>query len=112
MSVSGKNQGDKYRVKNDCINMVYRKIHGTIIEIFVEEFLYTGIGSLSKKYSSQQIDPDTLKAKSQKLEYADEFINIGEEDYWILNSRTIKYLNENQEEETQKFVFEDLSLLK
>ena len=112
MSVSGKNQGDKYRVKSNCINMVYRKIHGTIIEIFVEEFLHTGIGSLSKKYSSQSIDPDTLNAKSQKLEYEDEFINIGEEDYWILNSRTIKYLNQNQEEETQKFVFEDLSLLK
>ena len=112
MSVSGKNQGDKYRVKNNCINMVYRKIHGTIIEIFVEEFLDTGIGSLSKKYSSQTIDPETLKPKSQKLEYVDEFTNIGEEDYWILNSRTIKYLNQNQEEETQKFVFEDLSLLK
>ena len=112
MVVSGKNDGDKYRVKNDCINMVYRKIHGTIIEIFVEEFFHTGIGSLSKKYSSQTIDPDTLKAKSQKLEYVDEFTNIGEEDYWILNSRTIKYLNQNQEEETQKFVFEDLSLLK
>jgi len=112
MSVSGKNKGDKYRVKNDCINMVYRKIHGTIIEIFVEEFLDTGIGSLSKKYSSQSIDPDTLKAKSQKLEYEDEFINIDEEDNWILNSRTIKYLNQNQEEEIQKFVFEDLSLLK
>ena len=111
MSVSGKNQGDKYRVKNDCINMVYRKIHGTIIEVFVEEFLDTGIGSLSKKYSSQSIDPDTLKARSQKLEYEDEFINIGEEDYWVLNSRTIKYLNQNQEEETQKFIFEDLSLL-
>jgi len=112
MSVSGKNQGDKYRVKNDCINMVYRKIHGTIIEIFVKEFLHTGIGALSRKYSSQSIDPDTLKAKSQKLEYMDEFINIGKEDYWILNSRTIKYLNQNQEEETQKFVFEDISLLK
>ena len=112
MIVSGKNQGDKYRVKNDCINMVYRKIHGTIIEIFVEEFFHTGIGSLSKKYSSQSIDPDTLKARSQKLEYEDEFINIGEEDYWILNSRTIKYLNQNQEEEKQKFVFENLSLLK
>jgi len=112
MSVSGKNQGDKYRVKNDCINMVYRKIHGTIIEIFVEEFLDTGIGSLSKKYCSQSINPETLKAKSQKLEYLDEFINIGEEDCWILNSRTIKYLNQNQQEETQKFVFEDLSLLK
>ncbi len=112
MSVSGKNQGDKYRVKNNCINMVYRKIHGTIIEIFVEEFLNTGIGYLSKKYSSQSIDPDTLKSKSQKLEYEDEFINIGGEDYWVLNSRTIKYLNQNQEEEIQKFVFEDLILLK
>ena len=111
MSVSGKNQGDKYRVKNDCINMVYRKIHGTIIEIFVEEFFHTGIGSLSKKYSSQSIDPDTLKIRSQKLEYEDKFINIGEQDYWILNSRTIKYLNNNQEEETQKFLFENLSLL-
>ena len=111
MSVSGKNQGDKYRVKNDCINMVYRKIHGTIIEIFVEEFLDTGFGLLSKKYSSQQIDPDTLEVNSQKLCYEDEFVNIGKEDYWILNSRTIKCLNQNQKEETQKFVFEDLCLL-
>ena len=111
ISVSGKNKGDKYRVKNNCINMVYRKIHGTIIEIFVEEFLDTGTGSLSKKYSSQQIDPDTLKANTQKLEYEDELINIDKSDYWILNSRTIKYLNQNQEEETQKFVFEDISFL-
>ena len=56
--------------------MVYRKIHGTIIEIFVEEFLDNRIGSLSKKYSSQQIDPDTLKINSQKLEYEDKFVNI------------------------------------
>ena len=111
MYVSGKNEGDKYRVKNDCINMVYRKIHGTIIEIYVEEFFDTGIGSLSRKYTSQQIDPDTLKANSQKFQYEDEFINIGGGDFWLLNSRTIKYYNHTQEEEIQKFVFEDLSLL-
>ena len=45
------------------------------------------------------------------MEYEDEFLNMGKDDYWILNSRTIKYLNQNQEEETQKFVFEDLCLL-
>tara|TARA_B100000886_G_scaffold331788_1_gene283711 strand:- start:174 stop:827 length:654 start_codon:yes stop_codon:yes gene_type:complete len=111
MIVSGKNEGDKYRVKNTSINMVYRKIHGTIIEIFVDEFLDTGIGLLSKKYSSQQIDPITLKPNSQKLEYQDEFINIHNEDYWILHSRTIKYLDQNKEEEIQKFIFEDLLLL-
>ncbi len=111
MSVSGKNQGDKYRVKDGCINMVYRKIHGIIIEIFVEEFLDTGIGTLSKKYSSQQINADTLETNSQKLEYEDEFLNIGRDDYWVLNSRTIKFLNQNQEEETQKFIFDDINLL-
>ena len=111
MAVSGKNQGDKYRVKNDCINMVYRRIHGIIIEIFVEEFFDTGNGFLSKKYSSQQIDPDTLETDSQKLEYEDEFLNMSKDDYWILSSRTIKYLNQNQEVVTQKFVFEDLDLL-
>ena len=111
MSVSGKNEGDKYRVKDNYINMVYRKIHGTIIQIYVEEFLDTGMGSLSKKYNSQQIDPETLKLNPQKLEYEDEFKNIGRDDYWILNSRTIKYLNQKQEEETQKFIFEDLSLM-
>jgi hypothetical protein len=45
------------------------------------------------------------------LEYEDRFINIGSKDIWILNSRSIKYLNKNQEEEIQKFTFEDLSLL-
>jgi hypothetical protein len=111
MGVSGKNEGDKYRVKNECINMVYRKIHGTIIEIFVDEFLDTGNGFLSKKYSSQQINPDTLRVNSQKLEYEDNFVNIGSNDYWVLQSRTIKYLNQNQEQEIQKFVFEDISFL-
>ncbi len=111
MSISGKNEGDKYRVKNECINMVYRKIHGTIIEIFVDEFIDTGIGFLSKKYSSQQINPKNLKANSQKMEYYDDFINLGKDDYWILNSRTIKFLNQNREEELQKFIFEDLRLL-
>ena len=111
MMVSGKSEGDKYRVKNNCINMVYRKIHGIIIEIFVQEFFDTGKGFLSKKYTSQQIDPNTLKANSLKLEYEDRFISIGSQDIWVLNSRSIKYLNKNQEEEIQKFTFEDLSLL-
>ena len=111
MLVSGKGEGDKYRVKDNCINMVYRKIHGVIIEIFVQEFLDTGTGFLSKKYTSQQIDPNTLRANTLKLEYEDKFINIGPKNIWILNSRSIKFLNKNQDEEIQKYIFNDLSLL-
>ncbi|MDC3170777.1 DUF3386 domain-containing protein [Prochlorococcus sp. AH-716-E13] len=111
MIISGKCEGDRYKVKNNCINMVYRRIHGIIIEIFVQEFFDTGNGMLSKKYTSQQINPINLKANSLKLEYEDRFINVGPQDIWVLNSRFIKHLNKDQEEEIQKFTFEDLSLL-
>ena len=56
MSVSGKNQGDKYRVKNDCINMVYRKIHGTIVEIFVKEFFNENLNYGSMNFSIYNIN--------------------------------------------------------
>ena len=111
MIVTGKSEGDKYRVKNNCINMVYRKIHGIIIEIYVQEFFNTGSGILSKKYSSQQFDSKTLKPISMRLDYEDRFVNIPSSSIWILNSRFIKYLNKNKEEEIQKFIFEDISLL-
>ena len=111
MIVSGKNEGDKYRVKNNCINMVYRKIHGVIIQIFISEFFDTGNGFLSKKYTSQQIDPETLEVKSLELQYEDIFTNVGYENIWLLKSRTIKYSNKTGDEEIQKFIFEDIQLL-
>ena len=111
MIVSGKSEGDKYRVKNNCINMVYRKIHGFIIEIFVQEFFDTGTGILSKKYTSQQLDPNTLEAYSPKLDYEDNFIKVGQNNIWLLHSRFIKYQNQNNDLEKLKYVFEDLTLL-
>ena len=109
MKISGKNDGDKYRVKDECINMVYRKIHGTIIQIFVQEFLDTGYGFLSKKYTSQKIDPVTREVCSPKMEYEDNFLKIGT-NIWILNSRSIKY-SDNEKDVSHNFIFEDLSLL-
>ena len=111
MQVYGKNNGDKYRVKENRINMVYRKIHGTIVEIFVQSFLDTGVGFLSKKYTSQQIDPETLSPKNSLLEYEDQFEKIGYKDIWLLNSRKIKFLNKNKKEENYEFIFEGLDLL-
>ena len=110
MIVSGKNNGDKYRVKAGCINMVYRKIHGTIIEIFVKEFFDTGFGFLSKKYTSQQIDPKTLTPNSVKWEYEDNFINIGSKNRWFLESRLIRGVKDGKEN-IQKFVFENIKEL-
>ena len=109
MIVFGKNEGDKYRVQDDRINMVFRKIHGVIIEIFVKEFFDTGMGFLSKKYSSQQLDSNSLLPKSQKLEYEDNFKKINSNGLWVLESRIIKSFNEKNKEIINKFIFSDLS---
>tara|TARA_B100001029_G_scaffold167430_1_gene160626 strand:- start:450 stop:1097 length:648 start_codon:yes stop_codon:yes gene_type:complete len=110
ISVSGKNEGDKYRVKDNKINMVFRNIHGLIIEIFVEEFFDTGLGFLTKKYTSQQLDNKSLNPLSPKYSYLDEFTNI-ERGLWLLKSRSIEYLNEQNKPVKKNFKFENLILL-
>tara|TARA_Y100000589_G_scaffold316973_1_gene342359 strand:- start:112 stop:759 length:648 start_codon:yes stop_codon:yes gene_type:complete len=111
IEVSGKNEGDKYIVKDKKINMVYRKIHGVIIEIFVEEFLDTGKGFLSKKYTSQQLDIKTLTPKSKILEYEDNFINLGINNFWALEKRNIKFIDDNDKQESINYSFMDLTAL-
>ena len=111
MEVSGKSNGDKYRVKEGTINMVFRKIHGVIIEIFVEDFFDTGNGVLSCKYSSQQLDVISLKPKTQKYNYLDNFIKIKNTDLWVLESRTINFKNKEEEELTNQYIFKNMENL-
>ena len=109
IEVLGKNEGDKYIVKDKKINMVFRKIHGVIIEIFVQEFIETGNGYLSKKYSSQQLDIESLTPKSKILEYEDNFVDLGINSTWVLESRTIKFLDDNNKINTINYMFKELS---
>jgi len=109
LEVFGKNEGDKYIVKDKKINMVFRKIHGVIIEIFVQEFIDTGDGFLSKKYSSQQLDIETLIPKSKILEYEDNFVNLGINNIWVLESRIIKFLDDNDRINEIRYIFKELS---
>ena len=109
IEVLGKNQGDKYIVSDKKINMVFRKIHGVIIEIFVQEFVETGIGYLSKKYSSQQLDIKTLTPKSKIMEYEDNFVNLGINNIWVIESRIIKFLDYKNKTKEIKYIFKELS---
>ena len=110
IEVSGKNEGDKYRVKENKINMVFRKIHGVIIEIFVDEFIDTGNGFLSTKYSSQQIDIENMTPKSNKVEYEDNFVNLGSNNIWVLESRIIKFLDDKNKTNNISYLFKELSI--
>ena len=111
MQVSGKNEGDKYRVRDGNINMVFRKIHGIIIEIFVEKFFDTGNGVLSCKYSSQQLDTISLIPKTQKYKYLDNFIKIENTNLWVLESRTINYKNKYGKDSISRYVFKNIETI-
>ena len=111
IEVLGANEGDKYIVKDNKINMVFRKIHGVVIEIFVQEFIDTGDGFLSKKYSSQQLDIKTLLPQSKTFKYEDNFVNLGIDNTWVLESRNIKFIDDNDQENNLKYFFKELHAL-
>ena len=111
IEVLGKNKGDKYKVKDKKINMVFRKIHGVVIEIFVDEFLDTGDGFLSKKYTSQQLEIETLIPISKKFEYHDYFINLRNTNIWALESRNIRFIDDKGIERNLNYSFKELSPL-
>ena len=110
--VGGKNEGDKYRVKNDVVTMVYRHIHGNLIIILTNDVTHTGNGYLSKSYSSQYLDPITKKEIKGKSFYQDDFISLSKEGPWVLSSRSIH--QESLQGSTinkQVFSFSDLKSL-
>ena len=110
--VGGKNDGDKYRVKDDVVTMVYRHIHGNLIIILTEDVTNTGNGYLSKSYSSQYLDPISKKDLKGKSFYKDNFIPLGKGGPWVLSSRSIhQESSEGSIINKQVFSFSDLKRL-
>jgi len=87
--VGGKNEGDKYRIKDDVVTMVHRHIHGSLIIILTKDVTHTGNGYLSKSYSSQYLDPTSKRDLKGKSFYRDDFIPLFQGGPWVLSSRTI-----------------------
>ena len=87
--VGGKNQGDKYRVKNNVVTMVYRHIHGNLIVIHTQDVFHTDDGYLSKTYTSQYLDPITKEKNQEQTFFNDKFILLSEGGPWVLASRSI-----------------------
>ena len=110
--VGGKNEGDKYRVKNNVVRMVYRHIHGNLIVILTEDVTHTGNGYLSKSYSSQYLDPISKKDLKGKTFYNDDFVPLYKGGPWVLSSRSIYQKTlEGLRINKQNFSFSDLRSL-
>ncbi len=110
--VGGKNEGDKYRVKNNVVTMVNRHIHGNLIIIHTEDVTHTGNGYLSKSYSSQYLDPISKNDLKGKSFYKDDFIPLYKGGPWVLASRSIHQKSlEGSISNKQVFSFSELKSL-
>jgi hypothetical protein len=88
--VGGKNAGDRYRIKDDVVTMVYRHIHGTVVTIFTTAITETGSGYLSRTYTSQYSDPLTGSPRGGKNSFTDTFAPLAPEGPWVLVERIVE----------------------
>ena len=57
--MGGKSEGDKYKLRNNEVCHVHRRIHGTLVTIDTFSSHDTGAGYLSHRYDSVYADPAT-----------------------------------------------------
>jgi len=88
--VGGKNTGDRYRIKDNVVTMVYRHIHGTVVTIFTESTTDTGTGYLSRSYSSQYADPATGAPRGGRSQFMDTFVPLSGTGPWVLSERVVE----------------------
>ena len=70
--------------------MVYRNIHGKIVNIYTTEISQTSEGYLSKNYNSKYIDPLSGKVISKINYFTDNFIPLYQNGPYVLSSRFIQ----------------------
>ena len=109
--VGGKNAGDRYRIKDDVVTMVYRHIHGTVVTIFTNSVTQTGAGYLSHTYTSQYSDPATGAPRGGVNAFTDTFVELAEGGPWVLAERRVESEGEGREAASKQvttYRFEDL----
>ena len=110
--VGGKNEGDRYRIKDDVVTMVHRHIHGTVVTIFTTAVTDTGAGYLSKSYTSQYADPASGEARGGRSSFTDTFVPLEGNGPWVLQQRVIATEAHGETPAgSQTFRFEDLQAL-
>ncbi len=110
--VGGKNKGDRYRIKDNIVTMVYRHIHGSLVNIYTQSVIETKDGYLSKLYTSQYKDALTGKNRRGKSYYMDDFQPLYEGGPWVLSKRVIRSEKFQETQETeQTFIFTELNKL-
>lgn len=106
--VGGAAMGNRYRVRDNIVCFVHRKIRDLVVNIETFSTLQTRAGYLSTGYRSTYLDPETGQVKNPETTFRDTFENIG--GYYLLTQRLI-CTEENGASKITEVQFSNLKLL-
>lgn len=105
--IGGAGTGNYYKLKNNAVSFVHRRIGTKIVNIDTTKTLNTEKGYLAVEYNSVYIDPDSNETITPNTKFFDTFELIG--DYYILTNR--KIVTESNTPQVTEFSFTNISLL-
>jgi hypothetical protein len=107
--VGGASAGNSYKVKDNTVCFVNRRIRDKIVNINTLKTLMTESGYLSEQYESFYLNPETRERETAVTTFKDRFDKIG--DYYLLVRRSIKSRDSNDKPVNTEFLFSDFQLL-
>ena len=106
--VGGAGEGNSYKIKDDCVCFVNRKIGPKIVNINTFGFQKTEKGYLAQGYDSVYVNAETKEPVGGKTVFTDNFEKVG--DYYVLTSRKITS-GKDVESQTTEFIFSNFETL-
>ena len=108
--VGGASSGNSYKVKDDTVSFVNRRIRDKVVNINTLKTLDTDEGYLSEEYESFYINPETGEKVTGVTKFTDTFEKIG--GYYILTKRVINGTDAEGNAKTVEYTFSDVEMLK
>jgi Protein of unknown function (DUF3386) len=106
IKVLGGAMGDSYKIKDNVVTFVNRKIRNIIVNINTLEVQNTSEGYLSSRYDSVYFDAATHEPKEGKTLFDDRFEQVG--DYYVLTERKVTTEENGEVVGTKTFTFSNV----
>lgn len=107
--VKGASMGNSYKIKDNTVSFVNRRIRDKVVNINTVKTLMTEDGYLSEMYESFYIDPETKERVTGVTTFEDKFEKVG--DYYLLVERLITARDSEGHTQTTEFCFSDIKML-
>ena len=104
--VGGASEGNSYKIKENTVSFVNRRIRDKVVNINTLKTLVTEQGYLSEEYESFYINPETQEKVTGVTTFIDKFEKVA--DYYVLVKRTVNSTSPDGEQQTVEYTFSDI----